>query len=109
MRLISAVFAASVLVAAPADAAGQPMASTEQGRILVVRLCAQCHGIDKADRSPHAAAPPLRRFEPRVDLDNLEQRLREGILAGHPDMPMFKLSRQEAHSVVLYLRAIRAD
>lgn len=102
MTLACAVF----LVLATADRVG---ATVEQGRSLVIRLCAACHGIDKSDRSPHASALPFRRLEPRVDLDELEARLREGILAGHPDMPMFKLNREEAHAVVQYLRAIRAD
>lgn len=79
----------------------------ERGRRLAEKLCAHCHATGKWQRSPLAAAPPFRQLEPRVDFDELQQRLQEGIVSGHPAMPMFILSAEEARALVVYLRAIR--
>lgn len=81
----------------------------DRGRGIVTRLCAECHVLGSADRSPHPTAPAFRRLDPRVDLDELEQRLRDGILAGHPEMPVFVLKGNEARAVVAYLKSIRAN
>ena len=81
----------------------------EHGRSLVVRLCAQCHAIDASEKSQVYAAPAFRRLEPRVDLEELQKRLQDGILVGHPEMPVFVLKANEAHAVVAYLKSIRPD
>lgn len=83
---------------------GDPM---EHGRQLAEKLCAHCHATGKSQRSPLAGAPPFRQLEPRVDYDELRQRLQDGIVAGHPAMPSFVLSADEARAMVIYLRAIR--
>jgi mono/diheme cytochrome c family protein len=83
--------------------------AAERGRDLAARLCGQCHGLGAADTSPHRTAPAFRRIGARINLDELEQRLREGILAGHPEMPAFVLRQEEARAMVVYLRSIRAN
>lgn len=81
--------------------------AAERGRQLAERMCAHCHAIGTWERSPLAGAPPFRHIEPRVDLDELQQRLQDGVVSGHPAMPMFIFSAEEARSLVVYLRAIR--
>lgn len=83
-------------------------ATNESGRDLAERLCARCHAIGESERSLLAGAPPFRHLEPRVDLDEMQENLEKGLLAGHPDMPVFKLTPAEARALVLYLKAIRA-
>jgi mono/diheme cytochrome c family protein len=80
----------------------------QRGRTLVQELCAQCHAIGRADRSPHVGAPPFRALDRRLDLDSFVARLREGLVSGHGDMPMFRFSREDARAVVEYLRLIEA-
>lgn len=87
----------------PAD----PSELSQQGQDLAQRLCATCHGIGRAERSPIAVAPPFRRIEPRVDLDQLVERLQSGLIAGHPEMPVFVLKEQEARALVAYIRSLR--
>lgn len=81
----------------------------ERGRQLAEKLCAHCHATGKWQRSPLVGAPPFRQLEPRVDYDELRQRLQDGIVSGHPAMPSFILSAEEARSMVIYLRAIRSE
>lgn len=79
-----------------------------QGRVIVDRLCSGCHAIGRSDRSPHVAAPPLRNLDRYTDLDALVARLRDGLLTGHQDMPMFRFSRDDAWAAAAYIRSIQA-
>lgn len=99
----------AVFCLANVEAAAAENGMVERGRNIAVRLCAQCHAIGTAEGSPHATAPAFRRLDPRVDLDELAQRLQEGILAGHPEMPVFVLRPDEARATVAYIKSIRAD
>lgn len=108
MRALCALILAA-LAGGSAAAHAATAAAEQRGRDIAQRLCASCHAIGKAERSPHTAALPFRRLEPRVDLDALGERLRAGLIAGHPEMPVFRLTRQEAAALVRYLKSIRAD
>jgi mono/diheme cytochrome c family protein len=79
------------------------------GRDIAQRYCASCHGIGSAERSPLAIAPAFRHIEPRVDLSEMTLKLQEGIIGGHPEMPVFKLTEPEARALVAYLRSIQSD
>jgi cytochrome c len=84
-----------------------PTARERHGHALAERMCASCHAIDKSGSSPHAGAPPFRELSRRVDLDRFSNRLREGLMSGHPDMPTFRFSREDAGDLVAYLRSIQ--
>ena len=45
---------------------------------------------------PNAGAPPFRTLDRWVDLDSFIDRLREGLMVGHPDMPTFRFTREDA-------------
>jgi mono/diheme cytochrome c family protein len=85
-----------------------PSALEQRGRTLAERMCSQCHAIGNRDQSSHTAAPPFRALDRRLELDSFMDRLREGLMVGHPDMPMFRFTREDARAFVLYLRSIRA-
>ena len=40
--------------------------------------------------------------------NSFTDRLREGLMVGHPDMPTFRFTREDARGFVLYLRSIQA-
>lgn len=92
---------ALMTMAAPAQSPAQ------HGRALLKEFCARCHAIGKTGRSPHAAAPPFRTLGRSFDLDQFPRRLEQGISAGHPDMPTFKFSHDDAVAVAAYLRDIQ--
>jgi len=86
----------------------EPSAAERQGRALAERMCSECHAIGRSGQSPHANAPPFRALDRRLTLDTFIERLREGLMVGHPDMPEFRFTRDDARSFVLYLRSIQA-
>jgi mono/diheme cytochrome c family protein len=80
----------------------------QHGRALAERMCGNCHAVGRSGRSPHIGAPPFRQFDRRLDLDDFTARLREGLMVGHRDMPMFHFTRDDARAFVFYLRSIQA-
>src|SRR6266446_823915 len=80
-----------------------PSPLEERGRALAERMCSQCHSIGRSGLSPHAGAPAFRALDRRVDLDSFMERLREGLMVGHPDLPTFGFTREDARAFLLYL------
>lgn len=103
--------AVAVMLAVGATAgssADELKALQKHGHALAERMCAGCHAVERTGESPHIGAPPFRQIDRRVDIDTFVARLREGLTSGHPDMPTFRFTRQDAHAFVAYLRAIQA-
>jgi mono/diheme cytochrome c family protein len=70
-------------------------------------MCAGCHAIGRSGQSPHIGAPAFRTLDRRVNLDTFIERLREGLTSGHPDMPTFRFTREDARAFIAYLRSIQ--
>jgi cytochrome c len=85
----------------------EPDKLVEQGKLLAMTLCAECHAVGTTDVSPRAQAPAFRALDRRVNLDTFFQRLREGVTSSHPDMPTFRFSREDARAFIAYLRSIQ--
>jgi len=77
------------------------------GLALAERMCAQCHAVGRLGASAHSGAPAFRELDRRIDLDGFTRQLREGLVSGHPDMPTFRFSREDARALTAYLRAIQ--
>ena len=88
-----------------------PSLSTEtrqqRGEAIAHGLCSPCHAIGRQGDSPHPAAPRFRMLDNQTDLSKLSRRLREGLLTGHEDMPMFRFDRDDADAMVAYIRSIQ--
>ena len=85
-----------------------PSALEERGRVLAERMCSECHAIGRHDQISHTGAPAFRMLDRRVELNSFMERLREGLMVGHPNMPMFRFTREDARAFVHYLRSIQA-
>lgn len=81
------------------------MAAT-QGGAYAEQRCAGCHAIGMNDASPRANAPPLRDFFKRYPRDGLRVAFMNGLHMGAPDMPVFRLSAEEADQLIAYLRSV---
>ncbi|MFN3656689.1 MAG: c-type cytochrome [Pseudolabrys sp.] len=95
----------TVLLAAGTPAPAQDM--TAQGRALLQEFCARCHAIGRSGASPHVGAPPFRTLGRSFDLDQFPRLLERGISSGHPDMPEFRFSEDDARAVRAYLFTIQ--
>ena len=58
---------------------------------------------------PHKEAPPFRTLSTKYPIDNLAESLAEGIVSGHPDMPIFVFSPHDVEAIIQYMKSIQAQ
>ena len=107
-RGLLAPLAACVLVvigAAAAAAAEKDM--TAKGEALVKENCARCHAVGKEGASPHPEAPPFRILSSKYPVEDLAESLAEGIVSGHPDMPIFAFTPTDVAAIIDYPTSIQ--
>jgi cytochrome c len=109
MNRILAALLCLLVMAASSLAAEQDLSN--KGKALITANCSRCHAIGTEGDSPHPEAPPFRTLSSRYPIDSLQEALAEGIVSGHPDMPIFVFSPQDVEAIILYLESIqsRAD
>jgi mono/diheme cytochrome c family protein len=93
------------LCCSPAQAVQKDL--TARGEVLVSQNCARCHAIGKEGDSPHKDAPPFRILSQKYPVTDLAESLAEGIVSGHPDMPIFVFSPHDVEAVIQYLESIQ--
>ena len=87
-----------------ATAKGEAMA---KGEAIVSEHCGRCHAIGVPGDSPNKEAPPFRVLSENYPVDDLAESLAEGIMSGHPDMPVFVFQPDEVDAIIAYLQSIQ--
>ena len=106
MKNVILVLLCLSVTAACAFAAEQDQ--TNRGKALVTTNCSRCHAIGTEGDSPHPEAPPFRTLASKYPIDSLEEALAEGIVSGHPDMPIFVFSPEDVDAIIHYLQSIQS-
>jgi mono/diheme cytochrome c family protein len=83
--------------------------SNEFGNELLRQRCASCHAISVTDQSRHSSAPAFRDIVKRYKPELLAEALAEGILTGHPDMPVIAFQPHEVGAIVQYLEQLSKE
>ena len=96
---------ALVWLGLPAEAAEKDM--VDRGEVLVKDNCSRCHAIGREGDSPHKEAPPFRTLSAKYPVEELAESLAEGIVSGHPDMPIFVFGPQDVGAIIDYLDSIQ--
>ncbi|HSB59075.1 MAG TPA: cytochrome c [Methyloceanibacter sp.] len=104
-RASAAALLLLMLAATTAGAAEKDL--TDKGKVLVEKNCSRCHAIGKEGESTHPEAPPFRTLSSRYPIDDLAESLAEGIVSGHPDMPIFVFSPTDVEAIIEYLKSIQ--
>jgi cytochrome c len=94
------------LTAAPAIARNPDV---QKGRAIAERLCARCHDITPAGKSPLALAPPFRVLPNKYPVEQLAEALAEGIVTGHPDMPQFTFNPPEIDALLSFIDSLAVE
>lgn len=81
----------------------QPIA---HGKRFAEQNCAGCHSIKNEGKSPHKDAPPFREIHTYYPLDGLEESFAEGIVTGHPDMPVFTLAPLQIADLIAFMESL---
>jgi mono/diheme cytochrome c family protein len=103
----SALAALLCLLITTASAFPAEHGETNRGKALVTANCSRCHAIGTEGGSPHPEAPPFRTLSSKYPVDDLAESLAEGIVSGHPDMPIFVFDPQDVAAIIQYLRSIQ--
>jgi cytochrome c len=103
------IVASIALVVASASAFAVEKGLADKGEVLVRENCSRCHAIGKEGDSPHKEAPPFRTLSKNYPIEDLSESLAEGIVSGHPDMPIFVFGPHDVEAIVEYLQSIQAQ
>ncbi len=107
LTLVLVLAAASQLRAEDADLNNTSMAAIVAiGESIAEDQCGRCHALGSNDSSPHKDAPPFRVVAKRYKLEHLAESLAEGIMVGHPDMPVVALKEEEVDAFLTYLGSL---
>lgn len=101
---LALVSAGGVLIAACATEPAMSEAELiQEGGELANTMCGGCHAVGDEGASPNPAAPPLRAAYAGADQTQFAQQMREGLPAGHPDMPRFVFTPDQIDALTAYL------
>lgn len=78
-----------------------------QGEAMAETLCASCHAIGLTDTGAHPDTVPFRELSWTYDIEFLAEPLAEGIIVGHPDMPVFQFEPKDIDALLAYLESIQ--
>ena len=81
--------------------------TVEAGGQVVAELCSRCHATSVGQASPHDQAPSLRHISRNYPVERLAEALAEGMMVGHPDMPVFEFDVAEIDQIIAYLNSIQ--
>jgi mono/diheme cytochrome c family protein len=83
--------------------------SLSAGRQLAMARCSRCHAVGRTGDSPNPRSPRFRELGARFPFDGLREALMQGMIVGHPEMPIVHLSEVESGDLVAYLRSLQQD
>lgn len=79
---------------------------SQRGKRLAETHCAICHSVERQGESPLRSAPPFRSLHHRYPVESLEEALAEGIVTGHPQMPMFRFNARQIGDLIAFLKTL---
>lgn len=91
------------------DASAVEKGMGDKGEALLRENCSRCHAIGKEGASPHKEAPPFRTLSSHYSIEDLAESLAEGIVSGHPDMPIFVFSPTDVEAIIEYLQSVQVE
>jgi mono/diheme cytochrome c family protein len=81
--------------------------SITAGRALATDRCARCHAVGRTGDSPNPRSPRFRDLGARFPFDGLREALMQGMIVGHPEMPIQHLTQAESGDLIAYMRALQ--
>jgi mono/diheme cytochrome c family protein len=101
---VTIVILLAVFAVPPAWAGGSTV--VDLGRELAELNCASCHNIEVTGDSPFADAPPFRTIPMKYDPSQLEEAFVEGIVVGHPAMPEWEMTPEQAAALSAFIASL---
>jgi mono/diheme cytochrome c family protein len=83
-------------------------ASLKAGRQLAAARCGRCHAVYPTGDSPNPRSPRFRDLGSNFPFDGLSEALTQGMIVGHPEMPIQHLTQVESGDLVAYMRSLQS-
>ena len=107
LAVLTGVLVAALISGPHAMAADSDQeAAVARGLAIAKSKCARCHATGLDDVSSHEKAPPFREVVEIYPSEHLAEALAEGIVSGHPDMPVFVFTTDEIEGFLAYLNGL---
>jgi mono/diheme cytochrome c family protein len=81
--------------------------SITAGRELATARCSRCHAVDRTGDSPNPRSPRFRDLGARFPFDGLREALMQGMIVGHPEMPIVHLTEAQSGDLIAYMRGLQ--
>jgi mono/diheme cytochrome c family protein len=81
--------------------------SITAGRELATARCARCHAVGRTGDSPNPRSPRFRDLGAKFPFDGLREALMQGMIVGHPEMPIQHMTQTESGDLIAYMRALQ--
>jgi mono/diheme cytochrome c family protein len=92
-----------IILLAAVSATASPL---QTGRAIAEANCARCHNLERTGDSPFAPAPPFRIISRMYKSSDLEEAFVEGIVVGHPAMPEFEMTGEQAAALAAFIDSL---
>jgi mono/diheme cytochrome c family protein len=74
-----------------------------EGKALAELNCGRCHALGSTGNSPFKEAPPFRTIHEGFAEGELEAALNEGLVVGHPAMPQWVMTPEQARQLAAFI------
>jgi mono/diheme cytochrome c family protein len=81
--------------------------SLKAGRQLAVSRCGRCHAVYPTGDSPNPRSPRFRDLGADFPFDGLRVALVQGMIVGHPEMPIQHLTEVESGDLIAYVKSLQ--
>jgi mono/diheme cytochrome c family protein len=81
--------------------------SITAGRELAMDRCGRCHAVGRTGDSPNPRSPRFRDLGARFPFDGLREALMQGMIIGHPQMPIQHLTETQSGDLIAYMRTLQ--
>ncbi len=95
------------VLSSPAVSLASDTGAIDRGKAIARNACSSCHAVALDDTSRLPEAPPFRVLVQSRSLDDVESAMSQGLMTGHPAMPLFTFRASEIDDLIAYLDSLR--
>jgi cytochrome c len=103
LRSADRCFGLALVLAACWVGAASAADRSVEGKAILHKHCGRCHAIEAAGESPLKTAPPMRNIYSRYAPRELREKLSEGLVSKHKEMPQISFSDEDVAAILAYL------
>lgn len=105
VRLAVSTILASIVYVTAGNAGSPQSGSVGEGRLLAYRICAECHGVDRAGSSNNSKAPSFQHIANIPGMTSAA--LTVALQTSHRSMPNLVIKGRDAQNIIAYIQSLK--